>query len=77
MCREQDSDWATDSMLLTEDELSFALGQQGATRKQIEEASECILAYVGRMAIFNGTNEQRDQAKERAHQLLRKRGREK
>merc|ERR1719235_1275982 len=53
--REKTSDekgFATDRMLFKDDELSYALGKEGSTRKKLELASGCILNYVGHIAFL-------------------------
>merc|ERR1719408_436142 len=47
--------FATDRMRLSGDDLSYALGKEGSTRKKLELASGCILNYVGDMAFLAGT----------------------
>merc|ERR1719476_531459 len=44
----------TDRMLLRDEELSYALGKDGATRKKLAMASGCILQYVGCVAFSAG-----------------------
>merc|ERR1719159_405315 len=61
--RDADKDWGTDSMTFKDDELSFALGKQGATRRKLERASQCIIQYVGQTAYFSGTKAERRRAK--------------
>eukprot|EP00913_Durusdinium_trenchii_P034462 g32243.t1 len=46
--------WAVDTMPLTGDELSFALGKEGATRRKLASASGCILEYIGQVAYMAG-----------------------
>merc|ERR1719356_1249641 len=45
----------TDRMLFKDDELSYALGKQGTTRKKLEIASGAILQYIGHIAFIAGT----------------------
>eukprot|EP00439_Symbiodinium_sp_Y106_P034997 s727_g4.t1 len=42
-----DGSWGTDTMTFQDDELSYALGKQGGTRKKIERSSGAIVQYVG------------------------------
>merc|ERR1719506_1857301 len=48
------NDWDTDTLPLGNEELSFALGRDGATRKKLARASQCILEYVGNIAYMIG-----------------------
>lgn len=56
--------WSTDTMTFQDDELSYALGKQGGTRKKLERSSEAIVQYVGHHAFFSGTRDQRKRAKD-------------
>merc|ERR1719310_957140 len=56
--------WSTDTMTFEDDELSYALGKQGGTRKKLERASQAIVQYVGHVALFSGTRAERKRAKE-------------
>jgi len=51
-------------MTFQDDELSYALGKQGGTRKKLERSSECVVQYVGHTAIFSGTRSERRRARE-------------
>ncbi|OLP83760.1 hypothetical protein AK812_SmicGene35431 [Symbiodinium microadriaticum] len=51
--------WAIDTMPLTGDELSFALGKEGATRRKLANASGCILEYIGNIAYMAGVRAER------------------
>jgi len=55
--------WGSDTMTFQDDELSYALGKQGGTRKKLERSSGAIVQYVGHVAIFSGTKETRRQAR--------------
>lgn len=59
----QGVDWKTDVLKFKDDELSFALGKRGATRRKLEQASECIVQYIGDKALFSGTEAQRNRIK--------------
>jgi len=61
---EEDDNWRTETQLFKADELSYALGKQGATRRKLQEASGCIIQYVGSTCFFCGTNEERGKAKD-------------
>merc|ERR1719491_1638754 len=60
----------TDRMIFKDDELSYALGKQGATRKKLEGAAGAILEYVGHVAFLAGTLKERKRAKEFVSWLL-------
>merc|ERR1719359_1651086 len=51
-------------MTFQDDELSYALGKQGGTRKKLERSSGAIVQYVGHVALFSGTKQERRRAKE-------------
>jgi len=61
--RDESGSWSTDTMAFQDDELSYALGKQGATRKKIERASGAVVQYVGHNALFAGTKAERRRAK--------------
>eukprot|EP00854_Cymbomonas_tetramitiformis_P011146 gene11146-13168_t len=44
-----DDDWGTDTKWLADNELSYALGKRGMTRKKLACASNCIVEYIGNM----------------------------
>lgn len=46
--------WGTQYMELDQSILGYALGKRGDTRIKLEIASDCIIQYVGRHAIFGG-----------------------
>jgi len=56
--------WGTETMTFQDDELSYALGKQGGTRKKLERSSRAIVQYVGHVALFSGTKPERKRAKE-------------
>merc|ERR1719410_496481 len=56
--------WGTDTMTFQDDELSYALGKQGGTRKKLERSSEAVVQYVGHNALFSGTRTERKRARE-------------
>eukprot|EP00967_Tisochrysis_lutea_P101103 scaffold151438_cov26-Tisochrysis_lutea.AAC.4 len=41
-----DDDWGTKTIVLKPDELSYALGKKGMTRKKLAKSSGCIVEYV-------------------------------
>merc|ERR1719183_2299082 len=53
--KSDDGTWGTDTMSFQDDELSYALGKQGGTRKKLERACEAVVQYVGHNALFSGT----------------------
>jgi len=59
-----DGPWGVDTMPLPGDELSFALGKDGATRRKLARASGCVLEYVGNVAYMAGTLEERKRARD-------------
>merc|ERR1719326_1241019 len=60
-------------MMFKDDELSYALGKQGATRKKLENASGAILQYVGHMAFIAGKYRERKRCREFVTWLLAQR----
>eukprot|EP00929_Paragymnodinium_shiwhaense_P088680 TRINITY_DN489_c0_g3_i1.p2 TRINITY_DN489_c0_g3~~TRINITY_DN489_c0_g3_i1.p2 ORF type:complete len:607 (+),score=174.13 TRINITY_DN489_c0_g3_i1:83-1903(+) len=56
--------WASDTMSFQDDELSYALGKQGSTRRKLERSSGAIVQYVGHTAIFSAAKPERKRAKE-------------
>merc|ERR1719231_1999312 len=54
----------TDRIVFKDDELSYALGKEGATRKKLELAAGAILQYVGHVAFIAGTPKERKRCKE-------------
>jgi len=62
--RDETGTWGTDTMTFQDDELSYALGKQGGTRKKLERSSEAIVQYVGHTAFFSGTRTVRKKARE-------------
>merc|ERR1711972_1005263 len=62
--RDEGGTWGTDTMTFQDDELSYALGKQGATRKKLERASGAVVQYLGHNALFSGTKLERKRAKE-------------
>lgn len=64
MGKDQSGTWGTDSMTFEDDELSYALGKQGGTRKKLERSSEAVVQYVGHVAVFSGTKSERRRVKD-------------
>merc|ERR1719512_361341 len=63
----------TDRMVFKDDELSYALGKEGTTRKKLEGAAGAILQYVGHVAFIAGTIRERTRCKEFITWLLQQR----
>ena len=61
---DDDDGWECDTMLLTEENFSYALGAQGSTRRKLATAAGCILEYVGRVACMAGYKKERRRARE-------------
>mmetsp|Transcript_85884 Transcript_85884/g.243236 ORF Transcript_85884/g.243236 Transcript_85884/m.243236 type:complete len:598 (-) Transcript_85884:109-1902(-) len=62
--RDDSGTWGTDTMTFQDDELSYALGKQGSTRKKLERSSGAIVQYIGHTALFSGPKKERRRAKE-------------
>lgn len=63
----------TDRLILRDEELSYALGKDGATRKKLEQASGAILQYVGYVAFIAGSLKERRRCREFVQWLLQQR----
>lgn len=63
----------TDRLLFKDDEVSYALGKDGATRKKLECAAGAILQYVGQVAYIAGNIEERRRCREFVVWLLQQR----
>jgi predicted RNA-binding protein Jag len=66
-------DWGYDTYFLSEDEFSYALGSYGTTRKKLAAASNCIMEYVGTLAILAGYRDERQRAMDYLKWLLAQR----
>lgn len=66
-------DWATDTMLLDDDNFSYALGSKGSTRRKLATASGCIIEYVGRLACMCGYKSERRKARDYLKWLIAQR----
>mmetsp|Transcript_41832 Transcript_41832/g.95971 ORF Transcript_41832/g.95971 Transcript_41832/m.95971 type:complete len:639 (-) Transcript_41832:74-1990(-) len=62
--KDETGTWGTDTMTFQDDELSYALGKQGGTRKKLERSSGAVVQYVGHSALFSGTKMERRRAKD-------------
>ncbi len=68
---DEDQDgWSVDTVPLTDDSFSYALGAQGSTRRKLAAASGCIIEYVGRLACFAGYRQDRRRGKDYLRWLL-------
>eukprot|EP00931_Biecheleriopsis_adriatica_P043117 TRINITY_DN2464_c0_g1_i1.p1 TRINITY_DN2464_c0_g1~~TRINITY_DN2464_c0_g1_i1.p1 ORF type:complete len:966 (+),score=271.12 TRINITY_DN2464_c0_g1_i1:240-3137(+) len=56
--------FATDRLVIEEEDYSYALGKGGATRKKIARASNCVIEYIGRLAYLSGLKKERACARE-------------
>lgn len=61
----------TDRLLFKDDELSYALGKGGTTRKKLEATSGAILEYIGLFAFMAGTLKERRRCREYIVWLLK------
>merc|ERR1719159_1781510 len=71
--REKESDrrgFDTDRLIFKDDELSYALGKEGSTRKKLEIAAGAILQYVGHCCFIAGDLKQRRRCREFLNWLL-------
>jgi len=64
---------AIDIMYLKDEEISYALGARGITRKKLEKASDCVIQYVGNYAHFAGDKKERARGREYLNFLLAQR----
>jgi len=65
--------FAVDRMVFRDEEVSYALGKDGATRKKLELASGSILQYVGHIAFIAGVRRERRRCREFVQWLLQQR----
>ena len=62
---EDDKDgFGTRTLVLKPEELSYALGKKGMTRKKLARSSGCIVEYVGYTVFMAGSRDERDRAQE-------------
>ena len=59
----EDAPWGLDVVDLA-DNLSYALGQQGKTRKKLARAAGCILEYIGSCAVIAGPPDARKRGRD-------------
>eukprot|EP00933_Yihiella_yeosuensis_P036887 TRINITY_DN30706_c0_g1_i1.p1 TRINITY_DN30706_c0_g1~~TRINITY_DN30706_c0_g1_i1.p1 ORF type:complete len:619 (+),score=102.79 TRINITY_DN30706_c0_g1_i1:136-1992(+) len=62
--KDETGTWDTDTMEFKDEELSYALGKQGGTRKKLERASGCVIQYVRKTALLSGDSATRKRGKE-------------
>ena len=70
---EDEGGWGIDTVPLTDDSFSYALGARGSTRRKLAAASGCIIEYVGRLACFAGYRQDRRRGKDYLRWLLEQR----
>merc|ERR1719379_2577047 len=63
----------TERIIFRDDELSYALGKEGSTRKKLETAAGAILQYVGHVCFIAGDLKQRRRCREFISWLLQQR----
>lgn len=56
--------FGTDTLLIAEEDYSYVLGRQGATRKNIIKTSGALVEYVGHVAFLCGEKAERQKARE-------------
>jgi len=59
-----DEEWGTKTITLKPDELSYALGKKGMTRKKLAKSSGCIVEYVGYTVVMSGSRDEQTRANE-------------
>lgn len=62
--RDETGTRGTDTMVFQDDELSYALGKQGGTRKKLERSLGAIVQYAGHNALFSCAKAEGRRAKE-------------
>ncbi|KAK3270284.1 hypothetical protein CYMTET_21309 [Cymbomonas tetramitiformis] len=65
--------WGTDTLLLSDTELAYALGRGGTTRRKLARASGCIIEFLGHVAFMAGTKIERQRARRYCDWLLSQR----
>jgi hypothetical protein len=74
ICHPDVEDFAVDIMRMKEESISYALGKEGATRRKLAAAANCVLEYVGHFACFGGTRIERDTGRDYLKWLCDQRG---
>jgi len=67
------ADWAVDTIPLSNDDFSYALGSQGSTRRKLATASGAVLEYVGMLACIAGYKPERRRCRDYLRLLLKQR----
>jgi len=65
--------WDYELVPLTSEEFSYALGAGGSTRKKLARAADCIMEYVGMVAVCAGYRDERRRARDYLGWLLEQR----
>eukprot|EP00946_MAST-07B_sp_MAST-7B-sp1_P002801 g2801.t1 len=69
----RDSRFGTETMALARKDFAYVLGKSGSTRKKLARASGCIIEYVGRCAVFAGSEKARKRGMEYLKWLIAQR----
>jgi len=69
----EDDRFATDTVYIQDEDYNYAIGRAGTTRRKLARASHCIVEYVGKLAHFCGSKQQRTRAREYMSWLLMQR----
>ncbi|CAD7926415.1 unnamed protein product [Amoebophrya sp. A120] len=64
------AEWGIDTMWVEQNDLSFAMGSNGVTRKKLCKATNCILEFVGNIAHLGGTKRERRTCRDYLNWLL-------
>lgn len=68
--RSKATGFGVDRFILKDEDISYALGREGATRYKLEKASNCILQYIGNLVYMAGTKKERSRCYEYLNWLL-------
>jgi len=60
----KNEEWGTDIIRLRREDISWALGKKGSTRKKLARASGCIVEYIGHYVHLAGTGPERRRARD-------------
>ena len=69
----ESAEWGTDIYLFHGEELSYALGKEGSTKRKLAKAAACIIEYVGDFAYLSGTRAERSRGMRYLKWLLKQR----
>jgi len=61
---DRDGDWGTCTTELASEDIAFALGRKGLTRRKLERASSCIVQFVHDVVYISGFKADRQRAQE-------------